>query len=81
MLAILSKTNVLLLGSPGTAKSMLAILYQKAIKDAKMFERLLTKFTSPDEVVGPFSLKALDNDEYVRLLDGYIGGCQYCFFR
>jgi MoxR-like ATPase len=79
MLAILSKTNVLLLGSPGTAKSMLAILYQKAIKDAKMFERLLTKFTSPDEVVGPFSLKALDNDEYVRLLDGYIGDANIAF--
>jgi hypothetical protein len=34
---------------------------------ARYYERLLTKFTTPEEIFGPVSLKALENDRYTRI--------------
>ena len=33
------------------------------------FERLLTKYSNPEELFGPLSLSALERDEYVRNTD------------
>ena len=33
------------------------------------FERLLTKYSNPEELFGPLSLAALERDEYVRNTD------------
>lgn len=35
------------------------------------FSILLTKFSAPEEVFGPISLKGLENDEYKRVTQGY----------
>ncbi len=65
-LALLSHNNVLYLGPPGVAKSQLVKSWSMCIKGAKFFEHLVTKFTVPDELAGPFSLKGLEEDRFVR---------------
>jgi MoxR-like ATPase len=65
--ALLARQHVLLLGPPGTAKSMLADELCRRIEGATYFQWLLTKFTTPEEVFGAVSLRALENDEYRRV--------------
>jgi MoxR-like ATPase len=66
-LAILSENNMLLLGPPGVAKSMAVREWRAHIKGANYFEWLLTKFSVPEELFGPLSLKALEEDRYSRI--------------
>lgn len=65
--AILSKQHLFMVGKPGTAKSMLIDAICERIDSAEYFQWLLTKFSTPEEVFGPISLKALENDKYTRI--------------
>ena len=67
LLGMLTGQHVLLLGPPGTAKSLLAREICARIAGATYFERLLTKFTVPEELFGPISLSALEHDNYKRI--------------
>jgi MoxR-like ATPase len=66
--ALISKVHVLFLGPPGTAKSLLAENICRAIVGGKFFRWLMTKYTTPEEIFGPPSLKGLENDEYRRIV-------------
>ena len=68
--ALLSGNHLLLIGPPGTAKSLLAHEICSRIEGGEYFQWLLTKFTTPEEIFGAVSLKGLENDEYRRVTNG-----------
>ena len=78
LLAALCGEHLLLLGPPGTAKSELSRRLSAAT-GGKYFERLLTRFSVPEELFGPLSMKGLENDEYVRKIDGYLPTAEVAF--
>jgi MoxR-like ATPase len=67
LVALLSRSHVLLIGPPGTAKSMLAEELCTRIEGASYFQWLLTRFSTPEEIFGAVSLKGLEEDDYRRV--------------
>jgi MoxR-like ATPase len=65
--ALLSANHILIIGPPGTAKSMLADGLCLRIEGARYFQWLLTKFSTPEEIFGAVSLKGLEEDDYRRV--------------
>jgi len=67
--AILAKQNILLIGEPGVAKSLLIDLLVERV-DAGIFTLLMAKDTPSEQVLGPVSLAALEKDEFKRITTG-----------
>jgi MoxR-like ATPase len=76
--SILAGEHILLLGPPGTAKSALARAVAQAFSGV-YFERLLTKFSTPEELFGPVSLKALEQDRFARVVTGKLPEAEFAF--
>lgn len=79
LLAALAGEHSLLIGPPGTAKSELARRLRYVFTGGGYFERLLTRFSVPEELFGPLSIKRLEQDEYHRLTEGYLPTASVAF--
>ena len=77
--ALVSGSHLLLIGPPGTAKSLLANEICERIEGAEYFQWMLTKFTTPEELFGAVSLKGLENDEYRRVTLGKLPEAHVAF--
>lgn len=78
LLAALSGEHVLFIGPPGTAKSELGRRLSNLCAGS-FFERLLTKFSVPEELFGPLSMQALEDDRYIRQTQGYLPDASVAF--
>lgn len=69
-ISLLAKENAFLLGPPGTAKSAIIRQLSKSIEGGKNFEYLLTRFTEPNEIFGPFDIRKLKEGELTTNTEG-----------
>lgn len=85
LLSVLAGENMLLIGPPGTAKSLVARRISKIFNENNQadtttyFEYLLTKFSTPEEIFGPLSISELKADRFKRNTDGYLPSVKIAF--
>lgn len=79
MLVMLSGKSIFLYGEPGTAKSMIARRVSYAFKDSSFFSYLMQKFSTPEEIFGPYSIKELREDKLVRKTENYLPEADFAF--
>ncbi|MCR9250013.1 MAG: AAA family ATPase [bacterium] len=71
-ICLVARENLFLLGPPGTAKSAIVREFSKCVEDGKNFEYLLTRFTEPNEIFGPFDIRKLKDGELVTNTEGML---------
>ncbi len=67
--ALVSRRHMCMIGSPGIAKSFLtrsAVALIDGIGQGQYFEWLLSKFSTPEAILGPYSLPELEKGHYIR---------------
>lgn len=70
-ICLAGRENLFLLGPPGTAKSAMVRELTKLL-NGKTFEYLLTRFTEPNELFGPFDIRRLREGELVTNTEGML---------
>lgn len=78
-LAITTGTNLLMLGPPGTAKSAITYELCGRIENANYFQWMLNKTSDPSEILGSFSVKAMENDKFMRITTGKLPEAHIAF--
>jgi len=81
LMGLLARAPIFLLGPPGTAKSNLVRDLCGRIGNGELpfFDWLLTKFSTPEELFGPVSMKGLENDHFVRVTQGKLPEARVAF--
>ena len=83
LLTMIAGENIVLVGPPGTGKSMVARKMSQALApintENNYFEYLLTKFSTPEEIFGPLSISELKKDNFVRNTAGYLPTARVAF--
>lgn len=81
LLTALAGENIVLVGPPGTGKSLVARRIARSLSDEGVdyFEYLLTKFSTPEELFGPLSIAALKADRFQRNTEGYLPTVRVAF--
>jgi len=72
VLSLLAGEHLVLIGPPGTAKTMLASALTDSINGAKSYRYLLTKYTEFSELFGALDINALSQGQYRRNWSGII---------
>lgn len=70
-ICLAGRENLFLLGPPGTAKSAMVRELARHLK-GKTFEYLLTRFTEPNELFGPFDIRKLRDGDLVTNTEGML---------
>jgi MoxR-like ATPase len=70
-IGLVARENIFLLGPPGTAKSAMVHELAKSLS-GKTFEYLLTRFTEPNELFGPFDIRKLREGELLTNTEGML---------
>lgn len=70
-ICLAGRENLFLLGPPGTAKSAMVRELSKLL-NGKTFEYLLTRFTEPNELFGPFDIRKLREGDLVTNTEGML---------
>lgn len=79
LIALLSKEHLLLVGAPGSAKSLLCDLLSRWVNSPK-FSYLMTKFTDPGELFGPTDVPALVKEgKTQRVINGFAPTAAFLF--
>lgn len=77
-LCLAARENLFLLGPPGTAKSALVQWLARQI-DGHVFDYLLTRFTEPNEIFGPFDIRKLRDGELETNTTGMLPEADFIF--
>jgi len=75
---LISGEPTLLVGPPGTAKTSIIDTMSNLV-NARYFYYLLTKFTEPEELLGPIDITALKNGEYRNITRGKLPDANIVF--
>ncbi len=70
-ICLVGRENLFLLGPPGTAKSALVRALAQCVQ-GRTFEYLLTRFTEPNELFGPFDIRQLREGNLVTNTEGML---------
>lgn len=76
--ALIAHEHCLLIGAPGTGKSLLLDTVMRWVRGNE-FNILLTKFTEPAEVLGPTSVAGLKEDKFRRVTTGMLPEAEFAF--
>lgn len=77
-LCLVARENLFLLGPPGTAKSALVQDLAQRI-EGQVFDYLLTRFTEPNEIFGPFDIRKLREGDLVTNTEGMLPEATFVF--
>lgn len=75
---LIARENLFILGPPGTAKSALVQAMARRLQGS-LFDYLLTQFTEPNEIFGPFDIRQLRDGNLVTNTEGMLPEATFVF--